>query len=567
MEKSSKDSFGYESLNVQQTPTIFGIKRPVIDENLLLVLTSVYFIVFTNYSFFEQLFSVYPVSETSSLELFSVALVLLCATTLLLAILCWKKITKPLLIVLFFSSAMASYFMNNYHIIIDTQMIDNIFKTDTAEASDLISTNMFAYIFFLGLIPSLLILAIRIKGEPAKKYLIKRFTLISSSILISFICIISFSDFFTIFIREHKQVRLYANPGYFMVSVLNYGKQNISPNNEELTTIGNDAHISETDEGHELVILVLGETARADHFSLNGYERETNPLLSKEDVISLTQVSSCGTSTAYSVPCIFAQAAKNDFSESKASHTENALDILTHAGVKVLWLDNNSSSKGVADRVEYHNYKNPELNPVCDSECRDIGMLSHLPKFIKQNEHNDMLIVLHQMGNHGPAYYKRYPESFKYFTPECLTNELANCEQQSVINAYDNAIRYTDYFLSETIAFLKNYDTGHYEVTLIYVSDHGESLGENHLYLHGLPYALAPEAQTHVPAVIWFGKSMLHEINVEKLKQEKDMEFSHDNIFHTLLGLFEVGTDVYNPEIDLLEHFPEHEHEYALEDE
>ena len=181
-----------------------------------------------------------------------------------------------------------------------------------------------------------------------------------------------------------------------------------------------------------------------------------------------------------------------------------------------------------------------------------------LDEYIEKNKDRDIFIVLHQMGNHGPAYYKRYPKEFEKFTPVCKTNQLENCTQEEIGNAYDNAILYTDYFLSKTINFLKPYSQTH-QTALFYISDHGESLGENGLYLHGMPYAIAPKTQKNVGSFIWIGDGLMEkEYSKEKLKSYKEKEFSHDNLFHTVLGLFEVETEVYKKELDILDDAREH---------
>jgi lipid A ethanolaminephosphotransferase len=290
--------------------------------------------------------------------------------------------------------------------------------------------------------------------------------------------------------------------------------------------------------------MVVGETARADHFSLNGYSRETNPLLKKEKIINLPHVSSCGTSTAHSVPCMFSIYERDDYSYKKGIGTENLLDVLNHTNqVDILWRDNNSDSKGVALRVPFEDYKTAQTNTICDEECQDEGMLVGLNEYIQKRKGKDILIVLHQMGNHGPAYNRRYTEEFEKFTPVCKTNQLEECSQESINNAYDNALLHTDHFLSEVIQLLKEYDNSH-KTSMIYMSDHGESLGEHGLYLHGLPYFMAPDAQTHVGALVWFGEKNQKEIDPNKA-------YSHDNLFHTLLGLFEVKTKVYKKELDM----------------
>ena len=322
--------------------------------------------------------------------------------------------------------------------------------------------------------------------------------------------------------------------------------------------MGNDAKIATDGDGNlekkELIIMVVGEAARADRFSLNGYEKETNPLLKKEEITNFSNMYSCGTSTAESVPCMFSIFDKADYDYKKGISTQNVLDVLKHTNnIDILWRDNNSDSKGVALRVDFEDYRTSQTNTKCDDvECRDEGMLLGLDEYIKNHKDKDILIVLHQMGNHGPAYYKRYPKEFEKFTPVCKTNQLEECTQEEVSNAYDNAILYTDYFLSKVINFLKPYSNTH-ETAMFYMSDHGESLGENGFYLHGMPYMIAPNEQKHIASLLWLGDGeMKEDYNIEKLNTYKNKEFSQDNLFHTLLGLFEVETDVYKKDMDIL---------------
>ena len=221
--------------------------------------------------------------------------------------------------------------------------------------------------------------------------------------------------------------------------------------------------------------------------------------------------------------------------------------------MSILWRDNNSDSKGVAVRGAYEDFRSPRVNPVCDEvECRDEGMLHGLQAYIDQQK-GDILIVLHQMGNHGPAYYKRYPKAFEHFTPVCKTNDLGSCSSEEINNAYDNVIRYTDYFLAKVIELLKQNDH-RFETAMLYVSDHGESLGEYGVYLHGMPYALAPDAQKHVPAIMWIGQHMKRDLRLDNMDERRLRRWSHDNIFSTLLGLFEIESEVYDPSKDLFEH-------------
>ncbi|MBL1320818.1 MAG: phosphoethanolamine--lipid A transferase [Methylophaga sp.] len=526
-----------------------------ISPSALIISVAIFLVVFENITFFEEVLKTYPLSETLSvLFLPSLAVVFSCVNIIILSLLCYRYTIKPVLITLLLLSAASAYFMDSYHVIIDDVMIDNIVKTDAGEAFDLLSIKQFLYILFLGLVPALWIYKVPISHRSLKKAILSKTLLMGVSLIISVIIILSLGKFYASFLRENKSLRYYANPSYYIYSAGKYFSNIYSLDAQPFMPIGLDAAISPVETDRELIILVVGEAARADHFSLNGYSRKTNPRLEQEDIINFNNVWSCGTSTAVSVPCMFGLAGHSDYKQSKAKTTGNLLDVVQQAGVNVLWLDNNSSSKGIADRSEYQNYKTPDRNPVCDRECRDVGMLARLQSYIDGHPTGDILIVLHQMGNHGPAYYKRYPKEFERFTPTCQTNQLELCSAEEINNAYDNAILYTDFFLSETINLLKN-NNADFEASLLYVSDHGESLGETGLYLHGLPYILAPEVQKHVPMLMWFGDNVdKEEVNIEMLKSKTNERYSHDNIFHTILGLFEIDTAIYVPALDMIPH-------------
>jgi lipid A ethanolaminephosphotransferase len=403
----------------------------------------------------------------------------------------------------------------------------------------------------LGLLPAWLVIRFTPRGTTFKSELKSRVFASLLFIVLIILSVIPFTADYSSFIREHRIVRFYANPTYSIYSAIKYiSEQSTIKTNAPLNRIAQDAHLLDpATSKKELIIMVVGETARADRFSLNGYEKPTNPLLSKEDVISFSNVASCGTSTSVSVPCMFSSMGRKNYDKEKALNQENALDILAKNGIEVLWRDNNSDSKGVATKIPYEDFKSPTLNPVCDNECRDIGMLSGLDKFIEKHADKDMLIVLHQMGNHGPEYYRRYPKDFERFTPACQTGELRDCSQVEIDNAYDNAILYTDYFLSKVIEFLKKYDADH-ETAMLYVADHGESLGERGIYLHAAPYLIAPKAQTHVPVIAWFGTNF--DYSLEDIKPYKDQSLSHDDLFCTLLASYEIDSHLCKSEHEFL---------------
>ena len=528
-----------------------------ISQYTLIVIIAIFFTLFYNFSFFTNVVNTYPLDGLNIVHFFSVGILLTSLVVFLFTLFSSEYTTKPILIITLVVSSFAAYFMDTYHVVIDDSMIRNSLQTNLSESSDLFSLKLVLYIFLLGVLPSYFVYKTQIKYKSFKQEFFAKLKTICLSLAVVLIILFSFSKFYTSFLREHKPLRYHVNPIYWIYSIGNYINKSVNSGPIVVKQIGLDAKINE--ESHqkvdktELIIMVVGEAARANRFSLNGYEKETNPLLKKEENYNFPNLYSCGTPTAESVPCMFSIFDKANYDYKKGISTENILDVLKHTkNVNILWRDNNSDSKGVALRTDFEDYRTSKTNTKCDDECRDVGMLVGLDDYIKKHQGEDILIVLHQMGNHGPAYYKRYPKEFEKFIPVCKTNQLEQCTQEEVSNAYDNAILYTDYFLSEVINFLKPYSKD-YETAMLYMSDHGESLGENGLYLHGLPYFMAPDEQKHIASLMWFGEGDIKEdVDLEKLNTYKNKLFSQDNLFHTLLGLFEVETEVYKKEMDIL---------------
>lgn len=507
----------------------------------LTLLCSLPILLLGNHAFFSQILRAYPLSVGSAGFLLSL-LIILTGTLLLLALIFWMLLGPRFgLPLLFLITALSAHFTDKFGVIIDVQMIRNAVQTDMSEVIDLITLSLCARLGALFVLPSLILWLLPIKAPGllarASQILVPVFV----TLMIMVAAVAPHKTELAVFIREHKPVRYLVNPATSLYSAFRY-LQEVLAANEDTSFIQKStyAQIVEVAPHYELTVVVVGETARADHFSLNGYDRATNPLLEREPrLLSYTSVSACGTSTAVSVPCMFSLDPKSRFDLNNSARTENILDLLHQSGVNVLWRDNNSSSKGVAERIPYESFSSPDSNPVCDEECRDVGMLEGLQGYIESHP-GDVLIVLHQMGSHGPAYYKRYPPAFEKWTPACQTSELSECTQDEIINAYDNSILYTDYFLAKVIEWLKRND-GVYEPVMLYISDHGESLGENGLYLHGLPYALAPAAQTQVPLIVWSGEHS--DIDHERTRALVASSQSHDSITRALAEIFEVQTD------------------------
>ncbi len=509
-----------------------------------IVLSALFLFFSSSTVFIAKLLEVYGRQSGGLLFSASVITLFAVATVMFFLLICHGRLTRWILAFFMLAASQAGYYMAQYGVVIDVDMLDNAIQTNPAEFWGLVTPSLVWRTLLLGIVPAWLVLRADLRPVAFWKALKTRLLLLAGSLGICVLVVAPMTASYASFIREHKQVRLYVSPLYFTYSVARYANEHWFPKAPLVhQTVAADVREigDRQDHAKELIILVIGETARADRFALNGYARDTNPELRRQRVLSFTNATSCGTATAVSVPCMFSALGRAHYSADEAKSHDNVLDVLARSGVRILWRDNNSDSKGVAERVRYENFRSPQRNPVCDPECRDVGMLDGLQDFIRENQGHDILIVLHQMGSHGPEYYKRYPAAFEKFKPVCRSGELQACSKAELDNAYDNTILYTDHFLSRVIDFLKPYDRSH-ETAMLYVSDHGESLGERHMYLHGAPYAFAPDAQTHVPAVLWFGENFDYPFDVAQ--RHRDRPVSHDDLFCSLLIAFERETRV-----------------------
>lgn len=507
-----------------------------------------FLVIFDNVPMFRQVFQVYPPTFYNIGFIASLIIVFACVIFVPLSLTCFKYATKPILSITLLVSAATGYFAWTYGTVMNADMIANLLQTDVAEASELVTLKLFFWVLGFGVVPSFIVIKVPLRSEPFGREVLARLKTLALAFVLILFSLSSFGKGYASFFREHKPIRMHANPTFTLYSIYKYMGKTMSQGKIPFTDIAPDVAIPSSDVDRELVILVVGESVRADHLSLNGYPKETMPYLSNESVISFPNVWACGTSTATSLPCMFSFFTREEFNQKKADSTTNVLDVLAATGVHVLWRDNNSDSKHVALRLLYQDFKTSECNDVCDIECRDEGMLNGLQDFINSQAQGDILIVLHQMGNHGPAYWRRYPPHFEIFTPVCDTSELQDCSVEEINNAYDNALVYTDYFLSRIIDLLKNNDDG-FETALVYFSDHGESLGEHGIFLHGFPFSIAPAEQTGIAAIMWFGSNF--HVDVEAFQLVAHERFSHDNLSHTLLGLFEAETEIYEKELDM----------------
>lgn len=512
-----------------------------------------------NVALWQQLWALPEVSRWRGVAFaLGFAVLIAAGLVMLIAALGWGRLLRPLVSVLLVATAVGAHYMLAYNVVIDPTMMVNVLQTDPREVRDLLSWRLAAAFGLIALPPLWWLWRRPLARLRVWRQLgVHAALFVGAAVLASGALMAIFQDFSSV-MRNHTQLRYLINPLNSVWALVDTAATPFKRDTRRIEPLGRDAQLAPRAPSAKppLLVLVLGETARAENFSINGYARPTTPQLAREDVVSQRNAWSCGTSTAASVPCMFSPLPRDEF-EKRPYNTETLIDVLQHAGLAVLWLNNQSGCKGVCDRAPTVNTQSLQDPALCSGgECLDEIMLKGLDERIAaldaQRRARGVVLVLHQMGSHGPAYFKRSPPAFKRFTPECTTNALQECTREQVLNAYDNSLVYTDHFLARTIAWLKSQEAA-WDPALIYVSDHGESLGENNLYLHGLPYGVAPDVQKHVPWITWLSPGFARDRGVSTacLKSRQDQRISHDDYFHSVLGLLGVQTSVYRPALDI----------------
>ncbi|MGL4398202.1 MAG: phosphoethanolamine transferase [Hyphomicrobium sp.] len=516
----------------------------------LVIAVAVFFVAALNGAFWTRLIgAVGPATISDWAFIAAIAVVLTALLTAILALLSFKPVLRVVLALLLPVSAAAAYFMTEYGVVIDLNMVRNTFETNTAEAADLVSTRFVLSVLAFGVVPALLVWFAPVAWRSPRESVVGNTKLAVAAAAIAIVVGFPFAgDFLSVF-RENKVLRLSLTPSNYISATLRYLRKSRSTRPTIVETVGGDArrNVSPSQAGRKrLLVIAVGETARAANFSLNGYARPTTPKLQAvPDLINFPLAYSCGTDTAHSVPCMFSNLGRAKFSVDAAAARENLLDILKRAGLDVQWRENQAGCKGVCARIDTE-----VMTTRTDEAFRSHGethdeiLLSGLKDSFKAMT-RDKVLVLHMMGSHGPAYWKRYPEAFERFTPVCRKSQFSHCTPDEIVNAYDNTITYTDHVLATLIETLRAGAADGVETAMIYMSDHGESLGENNLYLHGMPYAIAPEVQIHVPMVMWLAPQTMANAGLDGacLIDAAKARVSHDNLFHSVLGLMDIATD------------------------
>ena len=527
-----------------------------VDSLTLTLCIALYYLIGLNFVITGKILRIF--SELENYNVFfalSVPLFFFAAFTIIFTPFVSKYIAKPVLIIFLLTSACVNYGAYKFGIIFNQDMMVNIFETTSAEAGSYFNLKLLVWIFLSGILPAFYIAFVKIRYKPFLHETLRKVVLIGgNAILILIIAALFYKDYASV-ARNNPKLQKDIVPTYYVSSTYKYIKNTYFTEKLPYQEIGTDATREPEDEKYLIVVLV-GETARAQNYAYNGYARDTNAYTSQlENIISFKDVSSCGTATAVSLPCMFSLMDKDNYSRQKFDAEDDVIDIIKRTGYKQLWLDNNTGCKGVCRNIESIELpRQPEFN-CKGEECTDDIFLKVIDDKIAQMNGEDAVIYMHLIGSHGPTYFQRYPREHAKFQPDCQTSDLSSCSEQEIVNSYDNTILYTDYVMAEVIKRLKNYEDT-YHTSLIYMSDHGESLGENGIYLHGMPYAIAPETQTHVPLIMWISDKMVkHEdMDIACMKEKAQSgHFSHDNLAQSLLDILDIESDIVDVSKDIFD--------------
>ncbi|MFT3816984.1 MAG: phosphoethanolamine--lipid A transferase [Rubrivivax sp.] len=538
-------------------PRRLPLPRLRLSTETLLLLVCLWFTLLANRSFLEQALAGRGWADASAWGLGAALLLgVLCLHWLLLAPLAGRWTVKPLLALLAVTAAFASFFMQRYGVYLDPTMMRNVLRTDWREAGELLGLALLLHLLLAAGPPLLLLWCTDLVARPWPRALLRRVLAWLAALALLVALGLAVFQPLSSLMRNHKELRYLVTPANVLWSLAAVAHSDAKARAGPRRPIGLDARPgpswADPAARPQLLVLVVGETARAANWGLSGYARQTTPRLAALPVVNFVHATSCGTNTETSVPCLFAPVGRRDYDEDRIRGSESLLHLLARVGVGVTWRDNQSGCKGVCDGLPQQQVADIQPSAQCpEGRCLDEGLLQGLPDILRQAR-GHQLLVLHQLGNHGPSYFRRYPPAFARFQPECRSDDLRTCSREQIVNAYDNALLYTDHVLAELIRALQA-QAGRVDSALLYVSDHGESLGEANLYLHGLPYAIAPAVQKQVPMLMWFsaGFARTRGLDLGCLKARAAAPAAHDHVFHTVLGLLDVHTALYDPAWDL----------------
>ena len=565
--------------------------RPALGAGTLLVVVVAYLVIALNARFWGIVFASPGLAGVHGAKVIvAVGAALFALTLLMLLPLSLRWTFRPGLAVVLLLSAAAAFFIGDYGAVIDRHALASVYATDAREAGEWLSLRMLLFIAGFGALPAAMLWWVRIDWRSVPRELWSRIKLGALAFVLLAVAAGMAGKDVASLLRNRMELRHIANPFALLAANLSY-LDHARDADRPFMRIATDARRGATlapSSRPVVLVLAIGESMRAASLDLNGYTRDTDVDLHPLPIVNFGHVSSCGTNTATSLPCMFSELGRDAYDDAEAKHRENLLDVLERAGYDVLWIDNNTGSKGLAARAKEMSAAEGATPASCNADgCHD-GVLVDRLRSVLPTIHRDTVIVVHLLGSHGPAYHARYPAAFSVFQPECRTNELQRCSDAQLRNTYDNTVLYTSHVLAGIASLLGETRTlidrlppqalrclalrGHagdascpplpapaptadpgIDAAMLFVSDHGESLGEKGLYLHGAPYAIAPDEQTHVPMLLWTssGFAARRRLDLDCVRRVADRPLSHDHFFHSVLALADVRTRTQKPALDL----------------
>lgn len=534
-------------------------KRRTVDSSLLIILVALYFVVVFNFAFLKKVFGLYEPTHSLDLFFYSIPVVLTALLTIVFSLLIVPFVHRLIVPILILLSSAVSYNVLMYNVYFDRDMLDNVLQTTPAESVRMFSVSFILWLLLTGVLPAIFYVRIRLKTTRWYKEILKRLLIIVISLATLATVAGFYYQTYAAFFRNNISLRYQIVPSGYIGAIHSKIKQ-IRRQNMPYTVLGKDAKLKKDDSLRNVLVLIVGETTRKQNWGLSGYHRQTTPLLAKrlangEHLFNFDQTQSCGTATAHSVPCMFSSMTQKTYEPIAALHQDNLMDVLQYAGIQTRWIENNSSCKGVCQHIPTIDVMSLNLPEFCtNGHCLDNIMLPQIDKALA-NDGNDVVLVLHTLGNHGPTYYERYTKNERLFTPTCDTKEINSCSQGELVNTYDNGVVYVDQFIDKVIANLQKYPNA--KTSVLYAADHGESLGENGFYLHGAPLAIAPKEQTSIPMILWVSDTWAKHspYDLKCVANQKSNPYSHDNFFHTALAMTDIDlTSVkqYDEKLDIL---------------
>ncbi|MBR5849785.1 MAG: phosphoethanolamine--lipid A transferase EptA [Alistipes sp.] len=430
-----------------------------------------------------------------------------------------RIVGKIVLSFTFIGNAVALYFINTYEVLITDKMMGNVFNTRYSEASAFFSTTAVLYLLLLGVVPCLYIFLRRVDYGSFRRFARNA----GVALLITLGSVVVNMPNFTWVDRHASKVGSLLMPWSYVVNTVRYHNRVSKANRKEIKLP--DATIASS--GRDLCVLIIGESARRDHFSLYGYERETNPQL-KGDGVTALLAKAAATYTTEGVKAILSHKASNKLYEILPNY-------LHRTGVDVVWRTNNWGEPPLHIEKCYTPKKLKQKYPELDGRY-DGFLLEGLIDEVEACDKEKQLIVLHTSTSHGPSYYQKYPAEFEQFKPVCTTVEMSKSNREELINAYDNTILYTDHLVHSVIEALRGLEG--VRSCVLYVSDHGESLGENNLYMHGVPMMMAPAEQIEIPFLVWSSDT--------ELEVEAEGEIGQYHVFHSVLHFLGVESPIFD---------------------